>query len=103
MMEEKVMLMTQIRELRRQNANLVKKQRVIKESNKSAYTAEELNKILDVQKDQIAQLTKQLKQLQQEGTNIKGAAAPNESVPVDLTANTAWPSSTSTLKTVSLF
>jgi predicted RNase H-related nuclease YkuK (DUF458 family) len=49
MMEENVMLMTQINKLRRQNKNLVK--RIIEESNKSAYTAEELNKILDMQRD----------------------------------------------------
>ena len=61
------MLMTQISELRRQNENLMKRQRVIEESSKSAYTAEELNKILEMQKDRIAQLTDQLRQLQLRG------------------------------------
>ena len=67
MMEESTMLMTQISELRRQNENLMKRQRVIEESSKSAYTAEELNKILEMQKDRIAQLTDQLRQLQLRG------------------------------------
>jgi hypothetical protein len=60
-MEESVILMTQISELRRQNENLNKKQRVIGKSNKLAYSAEELNKILKMQKDRIAQLIEQLK------------------------------------------
>jgi hypothetical protein len=67
MMEDSVMLMTQINELRRQNENLNKKQRVIGKSNKLASSAEELNKILEIQKDRIAQLTEQLKQLQLRG------------------------------------
>jgi hypothetical protein len=57
-----------------------------------------VNGILDMQKDRIGRLTEQLKQLQQEGANINGMVAPNQSV--DLTGDTAWPSSTCELKTV---
>lgn len=81
MMEENVMLMTQISELRRQNANLVKRQRVIEESNKSAYTAEELNKILDMQIDRIQQLSEQLKQLQLRGNVSKRVPVSRERLP----------------------
>jgi chromosome segregation ATPase len=81
MMEENVMLMTQISELRRQNENLVKRQRIIEESNKSAYTAEELNKILDMQKDRIAQLTEQLKQLQLRGNVSRKVPISRERLP----------------------
>jgi predicted RNase H-like nuclease (RuvC/YqgF family) len=77
MIEESVMLMTQISELRRQNENLNKRQRVIDESNKLAYTAEELNKILEMQKDRIAQLTEQLKQLQLRG-NVSRKVPPSK-------------------------
>jgi hypothetical protein len=77
MMEESVMLMTQISELRRQNENLNKRQRVIDESNKLAYSAEELNKILEMQKDRIAQLTEQLKQLQLRG-NVSRKVPPSK-------------------------
>ncbi|OHS96012.1 hypothetical protein TRFO_10184 [Tritrichomonas foetus] len=67
MMEENVMLMTQISEIRRQNGKLAKNRRVIEESSKSTYSAEELNKIIEMQKGRIAQLTDQLKQLQLRG------------------------------------
>jgi chromosome segregation ATPase len=81
MMEENVMLMTQISELRRQNENLLKRQRVLEESSKSAYSAEELNKILEMQKDRIAQLTEQLKQLQLRGNVSRRVAASRERLP----------------------
>jgi WD40 repeat protein len=81
MMEENVMLMTQISELRRQNENLVKRQRVLEESSKSTYTAEELNKILEMQKDRIAQLTEQLKQLQLRGNVGRRVPVSRERLP----------------------
>jgi hypothetical protein len=80
-MEENVILMTQISELRRQNENLIKRQRVIEESSKSTYTAEELNKILEMQKDRIAQLTDQLKQLQLRGNVGRRAQVSRERLP----------------------
>jgi hypothetical protein len=43
---------------------LNRRQKVLDESSKSAYTAKELNKILEMQKARIAQLTEQVKQLQ---------------------------------------
>jgi len=67
MMEENVTLMTQISELNRQNQNLLKRKMLLEESSKSAYTAEELHKILEMQNDRIGQLTEQLKQLQLRG------------------------------------
>lgn len=67
MMEENVMLMSQISEIRRQNGKLMKNRKIIEESSKSTYSAEELNKIIEMQKGRIAQLTDQLKQLQLRG------------------------------------
>jgi chromosome segregation ATPase len=81
MMEENVMLMTQISELRRQNENLIKRQRVLDESSKSTYTAEELNKILEMQKDRIAQLSDQLKQLQLRGNVSRRVSVSRERLP----------------------
>jgi hypothetical protein len=80
-MEENVVLMTQISELRRQNENLVNRQRIFEESSKSAYTAEELNKILEMQKDRIAQLTEQLKQLQLRGNVGRKVPVSRERLP----------------------
>jgi hypothetical protein len=81
MMEEGVMLMTQIGELRRQNENLRKRQRVLDESSKLAYTAEELNKILEMQKDRISQLAEQLKQLQLRGNVSRRVPVSRERLP----------------------
>jgi pyoverdine/dityrosine biosynthesis protein Dit1 len=75
------MLMTEISELRRQNENLVKRQRVLDESSKSTSTAEELNKILEMQKDRIAQLTEQLKQLQLRGKISRRVPVSRERLP----------------------
>jgi hypothetical protein len=81
MMEENVMLITQISELRRQNENLVKRQRIIEELNKSVDTADELNKILDMQKDRLVQLTEQLKQLQLRGKVSRKVPLSRERLP----------------------
>ena len=81
MMEESTILMTQISELRKQNETLMKRQRVMEESSKSQYTAEELNKILEMQKDRINQLTDQLKQLQLRGNVSKRVPVSRERLP----------------------
>ena len=81
MMEENVMLMSQISELRRQNEILVKRKKVYEESSKSAYTAEELNKILEMQKERISQLTEQLKQLQLRGNVSRKNPVSRERLP----------------------
>jgi hypothetical protein len=61
MMEENVMLMTQISELRRWSENLVKMQRLLEESSTTTSTAEELNTIREMQKDMIEQLKQQFR------------------------------------------
>lgn len=81
MMEENVMLMSQISEIRRQNGKLLKNRRILEESSKSAYTAEELNKIIEMQKGRIAQLTDQLKQLQLRGNVTRKNPASNPRLP----------------------
>jgi hypothetical protein len=81
MTEESVMLMRQISQLRRQNENLNNRQKVIGKSNKLAYSAEEFNKILEMQTDRIAQLTEQLKQFQLRGNVSREVPLSNEKLP----------------------
>jgi hypothetical protein len=61
MMEENVMLVTQISELRKWSENLVKRQRLLEESSTTTSTTEELNTIRKMQKDRIGQLRQQLR------------------------------------------
>jgi hypothetical protein len=60
---------------------LNKRHRVIGKSNELAYSAEELNKILEMQKDRIAQLTEQLKQLQLRGNASRKVPPSKERLP----------------------
>jgi small-conductance mechanosensitive channel len=58
--------------LRRQSGNLRKGQRVLEERSKFTYNAEELNEIVEMEKDRIHQLAEQLKQLQLRGNVSRG-------------------------------
>jgi hypothetical protein len=75
-------LMTQLADLRRQNENLNTRQRVIGKSNTLGYSAEDLNKILEMQKDRIAHRTVEAiaaqRKHKQEGVALKGNITTNE-------------------------
>jgi len=81
MMEENVMLMSQISELRRQNENLKRRGMLMEQSTDGAYSPEELEKILEMQKGRMSELAEQLKQLQLRGNVGRRVPVSRERLP----------------------